>query len=293
MECSRSINSSQPIYRRNWKSYEKDKLISLLEDVDWNSDDDTVQGYWNTFENKLINVVDVIAPMRVESSNISSGILPKNIKTAINRRKNLLRKWKTNKNCEIKKEIVVLNKLIRRFFFNTKAERIRKIILPGNSESLWKAVKAAKDINVNSLPKRMFENNYEIEEDSLQQRFASFFDQKIKKILDDVKISPMVYNGINKITNGNRFFMQLESVKSSMLSLKPKNSEGFDRIPQRILKDGADVLSIPMFRLMDLIYHEKRVPDQWLVAKTIPVFKNKGNKKDIENYRSIDNLCSS
>jgi hypothetical protein len=28
------------------------------------------------------------------------------------------------------------------------------------------------------------------------------------------------------------------------------------------------------------------------VAKTIPVYKNKGNKKDIENCRPIANLCA-
>ena len=37
---------------------------------------------------------------------------------------------------------------------------------------------------------------------------------------------------------------------------------------------------------------QRSVPKQWLVAKTIPVFKNKGNVKDIENYRPIANLCS-
>jgi hypothetical protein len=32
---------------------------------------------------------------------------------------------------------------------------------------------------------------------------------------------------------------------------------------------------------------------QWLVAKTIPVYKKKGKTKDNENYRLIANLCSS
>jgi hypothetical protein len=36
-----------------------------------------------------------------------------------------------------------------------------------------------------------------------------------------------------------------------------------------------------------------KIPEQWLVSKTIPIFKNKGQKKDIENYRPIANLCSS
>ena len=36
-----------------------------------------------------------------------------------------------------------------------------------------------------------------------------------------------------------------------------------------------------------------QVPAQWLVSKTLPIFKNKGDKKDIKNYRPISNLCSS
>ena len=45
--------------------------------------------------------------------------------------------------------------------------------------------------------------------------------------------------------------------------------------------------------LFERIYHQKAAPGQWLVSKTIPVFKNKGNKSDIKNYRPISNLCSS
>ena len=40
------------------------------------------------------------------------------------------------------------------------------------------------------------------------------------------------------------------------------------------------------------IYTQRKVPLQWLVSKTIPVFIS-GDKKDIANYRPISNLCSS
>ena len=106
-------------------------------------------------------------------------------------------------------------------------------------------------------------------------------------------MEPNVYNGKRKVNAANKFFMSLEAVKSCMNSLKPKNSEGFDRIPQRILKDGAEILAVPVQKLMELIYKERKVPDQWLVAKTLPIFKKKGNIKDIENYRPIANLCAS
>ena len=42
---------------------------------------------------------------------------------------------------------------------------------------------------------------------------------------------------------------------------------------------------------LDQIYSSCSIPDQWKVAKIIPIFK-KGNKNEIENYRPIANLCS-
>ena len=86
-------------------------------------------------------------------------------------------------------------------------------------------------------------------------------------------------------------FMDQKSVKECILNLKIKNSEAFDRIPQRILREGIDVLQGPLSLLFKLIYEEKQIPDQWRVARTIPIHK-KGPKKDIENYRPIANLCS-
>ena len=40
--------------------------------------------------------------------------------------------------------------------------------------------------------------------------------------------------------------MNFDSAKSCMLSLKTKNSEGFERIPQRILIDGANMAFLPL-----------------------------------------------
>jgi hypothetical protein len=73
--------------------------------------------------------------------------------------------------------------------------------------------------------------------------------------------------------------MTREDIKECLGSLKSKNSEGFGRIPQRILLDGAKILVDPLSNLFDKIYHHRSIPEQWLVAKTIPVFKNKGDKK--------------
>jgi hypothetical protein len=94
-----------------------------------------------------------------------------------------------------------------------------------------------------------------------------------------VTLDDTVFSGTRKITSKNRNFLTREDINQCLISLKCKNSEGFDSIPQRILLDGAEVLIDPLCVLFDKIYHQKIIPKQWLVAKTIPVFKNKGDKK--------------
>ena len=169
---------------------------------------------------------------------------------------------------------------------------MRDSIVPGNSSSLWKAVSVAKDVNYNQLPKTLFTNNVKISEGKTADAFASHFDKKIRDIVDSTIVEEDVYNGTMKVNSETKNFMRRHHIMECLLSLKCKNSEGFDRIPQRILKDGAEILIGPLTDLFDKIYSQRSIPSQWLVAKTIPVYKNKGDKKDIESYRPIANLCS-
>ena len=79
---------------------------------------------------------------------------------------------------------------------------------------------------------------------------------------------------------------------NGLKTIKIKNCEGYDRIPQRILSDGANILIGPFTGLFERIYNQKSIPEQWSISKVIPIFK-KGLKNNIENYRPIANLCSS
>ena len=85
--------------------------------------------------------------------------------------------------------------------------------------------------------------------------------------------------------------MTADQVTECLKELKTKNCEGYDRLPLRILKDGAPVLAKPLSILFQKIYETKEIPEQWKISKVIPLLK-KGNKEEIKNYRPISNLCS-
>ncbi len=96
----------------------------MLSNIDWNIEDDSVQGYWNSFENKLIGVVDAIVPMtKFMNSNSQTSKLPPNLKNKINIRKRLLKKLKTEKSVELKQKIKAIDSEIKFFYHHSKAKR--------------------------------------------------------------------------------------------------------------------------------------------------------------------------
>ena len=117
------------------------------------------------------------------------------------------------------------------------------------------------------------------------------FEKKITDTANATSINSEVYNGTRKVIEPNKNFMSAINIRNAVLGLKLKNSEGYDRIPQRILLDGLSTLIEPFSRLFNLIYSTNKIPEQWSMSKITPIHK-KGDKTNISNYRPISNLCS-
>ena len=278
--------------RRDWRNYSKEVLCSKLGVVDWVLDITDVQEYWNVFENKLVCIVDEVVPLvKFLGNKVNSNYTPNHIKNVLNIRHRLLKNLKKCPTQVLKAKIVSLDTTIRTLYRSQKTINVRKVIIPGNTQSLWKAVNIAKDINCPTLPSPMLHENVEIPPDKLSNYFAEFFNNKIKNALDSTQINQNVYNGKRKVISNNKMFMGQNEILECVNSIKIKNCEGHDRIPQRILVDGIDHLIGSLTQLFKLIYDQNQIPEQWLIAKVTPIHK-KGNKNDISNYRPISNLCS-
>jgi hypothetical protein len=142
--------------------------------------------------------------------------------------------------------------------------------MPGNIKSFWTTVYIAKDQNIESLPKTLYRYGIEIPKDNVTEAFADFFDIKMRQIVLNSEINPNIHNGKCKIHCNNSFFMSHDDCAST---LKIKNCEGYDRIPQRVIKDGITHLLVPLSNLFKTIYKTKKNQDQWKLAKVNPIPK--------------------
>ena len=105
-------------------------------------------------------------------------------------------------------------------------------------------------------------NNLPIESKELPEVFADFFLNKVNSIVNQQHISDTVHNGHRKIWTVDHHFMSIDKIVEAVKSLKNKKCEGHDRIPQKILVDGIEILKFPLSYLFDQIYTTKKIPNK-------------------------------
>ena len=82
-------------------------------------------------------------------------------------------------NSSILDKVRALNREILSEIKKSKKSSIQRSIVPGNSKSLWNAIKRAKDINPNQMPEEMKLEGVNVKPEDLSDCFANFFDNKV------------------------------------------------------------------------------------------------------------------
>ncbi len=209
------------------------------------------------------------------------------------KKKNLLTNAKRRGSAELYQRCKKIEKDIRIRLQKRETNHVRNIILKGGNQGLWKGVQVAQDRPHDRIPLKM-EHHEGIEATTRPEQaqlFAAVFREKITQITSECKIEPDIYNGGRVVEAEEQNIFTIELVSRIMDQTKTKSSYGFDNIPMRILKEGAIHLAKPYHKLMEMIYRTKTVPEQWKVARILPLHK-KGAKSDFRNYRPISNLCA-
>ena len=122
------VSAPKITFRRSWKNYSKEKLNEHLMEVQFDLEILTVQDLYNEIENKIINIVDTVAPIRKFTNNQQeeSSKHPEWIKRKLNLRKRLIRKLKLDKTQETKSRIKNLSVEIKAHFTNQKKHMVRQ-----------------------------------------------------------------------------------------------------------------------------------------------------------------------
>jgi exonuclease III len=287
---SRSLTSTKTV--RDWKKYSPELLLTELGKQSWEIELESVQDFNDELEQRLMTVVDKLVPFvqkKIKRGQFSESPTITNLKR---KKKNILTNAKRRNSAQLLKRSQDLGKEIRKKILSSKKAQIREKILNGGQSGLWKGLNLALDKETEQIPNEIRWANRTITNSSEKaQAFADFFSTKIRNIVEQNNVQDEPTNGGKVVNVQEANYVTLQKTQDIMKNLKQKNCYGCDRIPLRILKDGYEILGKPVFKLMNKIYEQEEIPEQWKMSRVIPLHK-KGPKSKIENYRPISNLCA-
>ena len=292
LDVRREEKRKQGHWIRNWKNYSPELLTDRLSRVNWNIDCSEVQDYSDEMEQKIMTVLEEIIPFQWRNPSTKKIEESPQITRLKRKRKNLLTNAKRRGSVALFVRSRNTEKKIRSLIARAETNYIRGQVLNGGPQGLWKGVRLAQDRPVEQIPETLIhEDGTKISKRCKQAEvFAAVFQNKIRDITSNCAIEQDINNGRKLVDAPEGNVFPLELVQRIMADTKAKNSHGFDNIPMRILRDGAAYLAAPYHKLMEMIYRTKNLPEQWRVARVLPLYK-KGSKSDFRNYRPISNLC--
>jgi hypothetical protein len=80
-------------------------------------------------------------------------------------------------------------------------------------------------------------------------------------------------------------------VKIAITKLEKYKSPGSDHIPAELIQAGGEILLSAIHKLINSVWNEEELPDQWKESVIVPVHK-KGDKTGCNNYREISLLST-
>ena len=295
---------------RSLKHYNRENLNLLLSNQNWAQvyECNNATTALEKFNNIMLSVIDQVAPVkevRIKSNTepwITSSILE-----AIEHRDSLLRKRLGDRSNNVtlnefrkaRNKVQELVKTAKSNFVNEKIVEDKN-----NPKKLSDHLKNLGHSNKSKEKNQVIlEIDGEICYDSVTvgNHVNSFFTSIANKLVDKLPNPSNIYK-VGKeqflkyyeskgLTRGSFHLKEVDSsvVLKHLQSLKENKSTGFDNIPGKFLKEGADQIYKPLSHVINLSLRTSEVPSIMKLAKVTPLFK-KNSRLEVGNYRPVSIL---
>ena len=160
-----------------------------------------------------------------------------------------------------------------------------------NKKLFWNGVNGQrKKKEQMSMRVKDSEGNVMTEPTGVKRRWSEYFEQLLN--VDDgrrAELTEVRVGGGNETVNID-MDVRVDDVRKAVKKLKKGKSPGVDGITSEMLKYGGECLLEWLTRVCKVCVSEEKVPNDWIRAIIVPLYKGKGDRSDCKNYRGISLL---
>ena len=286
--------SEKPTPRKIWKYAlaNFDSITSRLENTDWDKIFlDDVDTCWNNWKNYFLSVMDKFIPHSMVSHDERLPWINYTVLKAIRKRKTLFRLYKRTGNQfdhdKYKHQRNTVVSLLR-----LRKEKFFKNLNPSNAKDFWKAV---KKLNSKSITIPTLSNNGQSVCTSqgkaklINDFFFGCFNRQYPP-LGSVPSPLNYYSNLDPQEFPEKLLCSEDTISDMLANLDSSKSTGADDISARMLKANAYSIAPSLTKLFNLSLTTGTVPNEWKVARIVPIPKTDCPSASTSGYRPISVL---
>ena len=297
------LNEEQ--YKREYMKVVNEKLGRKLTELEMEGEERNLDVIWRNFKEIVLEVVENIVGYKTIKKKRKRGDpwWSEEIKKSIEEKKKLYKKtldksvreeertrrveeYKACKN-RVKQEIRESKRKVREECgrklgeaYGENKKLFYQMVREGRGERKKENIKEIKDENGNMIK----------DSEDIKKRWGKYFENLMNvNSREQAMISCMGMEGDGRRPKQQQK-ISIKEVKKALQKLKGGKSPGVDGITAEMLKYGGEMVVKWMHLICTLAWEKGIVPDDWIKAIIVPIYKGKGDRKECGSYRGISLL---
>ena len=282
-----------------WKLYKEKTEKNKDLDQTWRSMD--VQKEWGKWV-EVMNKILAESLGKVRISNRNKQGIDDEVRELMQEKRKVRSETNITENLENKKILIERRKeietQIKKKIEENEEEKITEMTnklsdKKNNNKELWKIKRRTQTKQTSAFSVKDKDGNDITNPEDIKKRVSEYYDELYE--YNEIKAGYEDYheeqeNFIKQCWNSKADPVQelegceiLEIIKN----LEKEKAVGPDSFSNEMIKDGGRSMKESVIRMMKIIYETEELPNDWNKAYIKNIYKGKGSKKEISNYRGL------
>jgi len=278
-----AIDRILPVHKRSFKKVDFNELHQRIAAIDiQDHGSDSVDVMLDSWHNRVIQILDDVAPMKPYPWRKNKlPWLNQGIRDLMTKR-DVISKTIASKTLGLEdaasavKEVQELRRRIKSRIRRGMKDAGRKALESQDHKGAWKYIRAATFTTPKGSDAR-----FDLGE--MNDHFARTVQSVDNEVIEDVASCDLEDSFAFQAVSTYRVAALLETVKTS-------TATGPDEIPGFLVRKLATAMAPAISVILNTSFESRSFPAMWKRANICPVWKGKGSKKDVSNYRPISIL---